>query len=741
MKKKDTINIIYFIIILEDNIIKDIFKKININDYKIIFFTKEEIKANNLNIEKIKLEGLKEENYNIEYQIEKIKYKKEEFEDLINQKKKENKDTKTYIYIESNIKCEILYLFNILKNFYEWELKILYPDNSETVKELLRQQQEPIEKEMEGILQKIMKQIDNVFSNITKEKINNEYNKYKESIKKKFNKIEKKIENAFEFKNNIKRKDIYYKLNDIKEKLIDKEFLEIIKKGMDILEKIKKESNINFKEIEKKFNNSINNIEKELNDYNKKLDEKEGKIEKGIEVGFNSIKDVIEKDFWVIIKREKNKEDTKKDIYQKENLFDYFNIFYNNWKNKISNETKQKILINLFEYFSISFRKLIKLSKENYRPNNYYIKKFKPVDSLTSFSAIQELGIWKYEYNHNDNKNDYKLKSYDKEIDDLKKYCSHLANNFVNIFTLENISLSMNDTNKRDELVKYINDISITYYTCLKLCEINTISFKDYSVFLQLFEKYKEEFLFASIRFRLMNFMNRGNEKNLDELNKIIEEFKDNKYIEGELEAMFGKLYIYIKENEEEDVNKQYKCLLDRIDKIEEDNECILENKKRFINLFKCKVKYIFIKYKIKKGFCEDGELKELSINYSNKKCMVSIFKEEQNYFYLIKTFLLLSEWKLLKYKEINANQEDKSYLNNKEYYYYLNFALYLSYKYNYKEYIIHYIESKKKINNKINKESENKKIYNEIVEKLKEFCKIYECEEYKDQNYYFYID
>ena len=72
---------------------------------------------------------------------------------------------------------------------------------------------------MEGILQKIMKQIDNVFSDITKEKINNEYNKYKESIKKKFNKIEKKIENAFEFKNNIKKKYIYYKLNDIKENL------------------------------------------------------------------------------------------------------------------------------------------------------------------------------------------------------------------------------------------------------------------------------------------------------------------------------------------------------------------------------------------------------------------------------------------------------------------------------------------------------------------------------------------
>ena len=740
LKKKDTINIIYFIIILEDNIIKDIFKKININDYKIIFFTKKEINVNNLNIEKIKLEGLKEENYNIKYQIEKIKYKKEEFNDIINQKKKENKDTKTYIYIESNIKCEILYLFNILEKFYEWELQILYPDNNGTVIKLLRQEQKSIKKETEDKLKKIIEQIDDVFSDIIKEEIKNEYNKYKESIIKEFNKIQKKIEKAFEFKNNMKKKDIYNKLNDIEEKLIDKELLENIRKGMNILEKKRKESNINFKEKEKKFNNSINNIENELNDYKKLLDEKEGKIGKELEVGFNSIKDIIEKEFWVIIKREKNKEDTKKYIYQKEYLNDHFNIFYNNWKNKISNEIKQKILINLFEYFSISFRKLIKLSKENYKPNNYYIKKFKPVNSLTSFSAIQELGIWKSEYNHKDNINDYKLKSYDKEIDDLKKYCSHLAHNFINIFTLENINLSMNDTNKRDELLKYIKDISITYYTCLKLCEVNNISFKDYSVFIQLFEKYKEEFLFASIRFRLMNFMNRGNINNLDELNKIIEEFKNNKYIEGELEAMFGKLYIYIKEKEKEkeNVNKQYYSLLDRIEKIEKDNECKVENKKRFINLFKCKVKYIFIKYKIKNRFYQDGELKELSINYNNKKCMVNIFKEEKNYFYLIKTFLLISEWKLLEY---NTNQEDKSYLNNKEYYYYLNFALYLSYIYNYKEYIIHYIESKKKINNKINKESENKNIYNEIVEKLKEFCKKYICEEYKEQNYYFYIN
>ena len=89
------------------------------------------------------------------------------------------------------------------------------------------------------------------------------------------------------------------------------------------------------------------------------------------------------------------------------------------------------------------FRALIKHAKDN--PYDIeedkkiikFQKKYKPFESLTSFSAIQELGLW-LPFEKIQMKEDY-IKIYD-----TIGYFNHLLRNFICMFKKENIILCIN---------------------------------------------------------------------------------------------------------------------------------------------------------------------------------------------------------------------------------------------------------------------------------------------------------
>ena len=95
-----------------------------------------------------------------------------------------------------------------------------------------------------------------------------------------------------------------------------------------------------------------------------------------------------------------------------------------------------------------------------------------------------------------------------------------------------------------------------------------------------------------------------------------------------------------------------------------------IENKERFINLFENKVKYKYIKYKVKLGVLSDDELSDIDQILVN-------FKKENYYFYIIKICFVVSEFYLQKSKikksNIENNDEFEKHMD------YLNLAYYIS--------------------------------------------------------------
>ena len=219
------------------------------------------------------------------------------------------------------------------------------------------------------------------------------------------------------------------------------------------------------------------------------------------------------------------------------------------------------------------------------------------------------------------------------------------------------------------------------------------------------------------------------NLKYLNDLNDILYEFKKCKCLEGELETMFAKFIINLKENR---INI-YKEIIDKLNEIENENDYQMENKNKFIKIFKSKVKYVYIKYKIKNGICEDIDLDELKDN-ENHESLIMSFKEESIKLYEIKTYLLISEYFLLQYKSKNEVPY-KIYFYN-----YINFALYISNLCGNSEYINYYIKTKKAMKVNRIKNENNQEKYKSNSDKLKEMCNKYEYK-YLNEKFEYYVD
>ena len=400
-----------------------------------------------------------------------------------------------------------------------------------------------------------------------------------------------------------------------------------------------------------------------------------------------------------------------------------FNTYYKYKENSINNEIKKKVLEQLFGFYAYTFRYLIDEAKKRNR-KEIKVKKYKPNKSLFSFSAIQELGIWL----------PFKqIKSYNftgYRIDSIIGYFMHLLRNFKKMFKNKNIFFCMNNIEIWKNVQDYIEDISITLPTLLKMCQC------DDSILISLIKqviKKEDKYLHPShLRFQLFETMsfefNEHQKNNLENLEKIEYEFKKRGCYQGELETLFAKCIVNFRENDWKIFDSLKKKILEKIDELRKNNYTI-DNKEKFLILFENKVKYKYIKYKIhsiKKlecGILSENELKNL-------KEILKVFQKNNNSFYFIKTCFLISEWYLKKYKYHIRNGSEDNNDNEKNHIYYLNFGLYISA--NNKEKIFYFDYAKDFIKAKFKYEKQNNsKIINEEVKKL---CKEYEIK--YDKNY-----
>ena len=552
---------VYFLIILNDEIRDKIFSELSRKEHiKIVFMSKDKMNA----INNIELTKKNEINYKIKYQYKKINDSKLDFDNFIKAKMIENKDIeKLEIDLESNLKCEILYLFHLLKNgFYEMELKELFQISNYEIQEE--------EKNKENEINKIKTEINNI-KNIIKE----------EELK------DKNIEDMIE------------------QKIINNEEKDILKVS------------------ENNFNNFNEYIEKELKITNLNIKnniiEKEKTILKIInefkKSKYEKVIDIIEIEFKMIISKTKIHTDKDYFIYKKIALYDNFNTNYNNWKNKITDKIKGKVLLKLFEYYSNLFRYLINIFKKKYPTDTSYIKYksgFNPAFSLISFSANQNLGIWKKSKEIEDNEiKIIQFANLQNIISYIFKFFDYTARNFSNFFNIDNIHLCMNNINNENKkkVIKYIEDLSISYYTCIIIYDAEFDLTKLKSIFVRLFGDEKEEYKFASLRFGLMDCMHKEkiehDLKYINELDGILKEFKKMNCFEGELETMFAKFIIYLEERENWDnKRKLYKEILFRLNQIEDKNN--------FIELFRNKVKYFYLRNNIKIEILNNENYKEI---------------------------------------------------------------------------------------------------------------------------------
>ena len=554
-KEKSKFKNIFFLIVLDDNLIKDLFNKIDKILKNPIFIFSNKLLGDKENeiikIKNLEIRSLKFEDYQIQYQTEKIKKIEEEFESYIKDEMKGDKALNIKINNESTKKYEILFLFNCIQlEIKKFDLEIMFPDDNE--------------------------------------------------------------------------------INDI-ENLI--------------------ENNLNF---------------------------------------------IIDK---------------KKETYKKILIYKKFEEYFENYQTKITDTTRQNILLKFMEFYSIVFRYLI----ENYKDRNNK-KNDKNITFYTnSYLAIIELGEWLNLKNKENNPNEkkyiekIKVKYYKvNKPDDYNKYFNILAENFTKLFTNENIDLYMKNSNIWNKVKNYIEDISISYFSCLGIFDINIDIYRNiFSTFQELFKE-KNELIYA--RLILLRWIHFNSLKVLDELDININIIGEKKCKEEDLANEFAKLII--KTNEYKNIEK---------------NEIINDN--FFIDIYKNRVKLVFYKYKIKNGICKNEDLEDL-------KKLANEFKKENFHYYEIEAILLIAEWYLLKYKNKENIEEDS--------YNYLNLAIYLSYFYEKVEYDFY---SKKEVINVIKNSfkaiKEFKLIKNEeekekIIEKLKIICNEYNYE-YKNISPEFY--
>ena len=393
----------------------------------------------------------------------------------------------------------------------------------------------------------------------------------------------------------------------------------------------------------------------------------------------------------------------KKHVFQK---------YYKTRKNNIPEAVKQRVLQKLFQFYAMVFRLIIKQAKN--KPYNLKKKdiqfelktKYKPLDSLTTFSAIQELGIWEsFEKNYQDDNLD---------IYDIIGYFNHLLRNFSNILKNENIILCYKNKEIWENVRNDIEDISITLPTCLKMFEI------EYDV--DLISLLKEELkqldkysLSSLARLELFEYMfefnknkqNHNYDINIKKLDEIEKKFFNNKCKQGILETLFAKCIVNnwkYKDFKEFD-NETLKI---ELSKFENDEKDLMKNKKSFITLFRNKIKYLYYKYKIK-----SGELSESDEDLIELKEMLKTFKNEKKPLYVIKTCFLFSEWYLKKYNKKKRDGKTECQKEKEKHIEYLNFAYYISNICNdkYRKYTINIIEKKKQMKDKKSSKDMNNKM------------------------------
>ena len=420
----------------------------------------------------------------------------------------------------------------------------------------------------------------------------------------------------------------------------------------------------------------------------------------------DNIENIIENNLNIIIDK---KEKTYKKIIRNNN----FDVYFENCQNKIKDKIKQNILLKFFEFYSIVFRYLIEKYK-NFKKNDKYIEFY-----ANSYSAIIELSKWlnfKYiENNQNEEKYISKIKNKlekDNHSDKYNKYFYILAENFTKLFRNENIDICMKNIDIWNKVKEYIEDISITFFTCLKMFDINIDILKNtFSIFQELFKE-NNDLIYA--RLILMRWIHFNNLNALDDLDINI--IGEKKSIEDDLPKDFAKLII-------------------NINKIKEVKEIKKFDENIFVDIYKNKVKLVFYKYKfkIKNEICKDEDLKEL-------KNIAKIFQNDKFHYYEIETFLLISEWYLRKYKS-NINIENIDNLENSRNY--LNFVIYLSDFYKNMDIDFYKKEDLNKITDysitlKEFKKNKNEEDKEKIIEKLKILCNEYNYE-YKDTYSDFY--
>ena len=153
-----------------------------------------------------------------------------------------------------------------------------------------------------------------------------------------------------------------------------------------------------------------------------------------------------------------------------------FQSYYEENNSKIGKDIKQKVLEKLFIFYSLVFRFLIRKKKDLSsipKKENVFInsKHYKSNESLLSFSAIQELGMWLPFEEKKQNKVINKLKIFNQN--NLDTYIKHVISNFPFFFTSDNINLCEGNKEVWENVRNSIEDISITLPTILKMIQDN----------------------------------------------------------------------------------------------------------------------------------------------------------------------------------------------------------------------------------------------------------------------------
>ena len=323
---------------------------------------------------------------------------------------------------------------------------------------------------------------------------------------------------------------------------------------------------------------------------------------------------------------------------------------------RIPDNIKYDILERLFFFYAKKFRFLLdKLRDGEIAEKNE--TEYEPHNTLFSFSAIQNLGIWLSLNDPN--------KYYDNETAPIYNemgYFQHLNRNFHDIFNKINIEFCVQNQVVWEKVRDCLDDISITLLTLYKIfnnrqIEESISTFQDYFK-MDNIEKYKFSKA-AKLRFELFVKMQgvydkNNKEKILKDLEKIEKGFSEINNKEGQLETLYAEI-----------IMNNDNILINLIDIYEKKMEGLLEemeNEKgnmKFVSLFKSKINFKLIESKI------DKKQYKLSDEYKN---LIRIFIKNGMKYYVIETFLLITHHfdKIIKDKinEYESKFEKLHYLN-----------------------------------------------------------------------------